>query len=153
MTDRRDELCLLFRVLNRVCALPLDQVSETMRPLPVEPLAGVSRPVRGVAILRGRPVPVVDVGWLLTSTPSHPTRFVSVKVAHRTIALAVDAVVGIRTIPSSSLQCLPPLLRDASAEAITSIGTLDADLLVMLDSARLVSETVWTALNAADALT
>ena len=54
-------LCLVFRVLTFHCALPLEHVSETMRPLPVEPIAGVISPVAGVAIIRGGPVPVVDV--------------------------------------------------------------------------------------------
>lgn len=145
---RQNELCLLCRVRNHVCALPLEHIAEVMRPLPVEKLPGVSRPVRGVAIIRGLPTPVVDIGWMVAAQPSDPTRFVSIKIGDRRVALAVDAVVGVRTIPLSSLRELPPLLRDASAEAITSIGRLDAELLVMLNSTRLVPETLWTALDA-----
>ena len=138
---------LICRVLNRLCALPLQHVIETMRPLPVEPLAGVPRPVTGVAIIRGAPVPVVDLAWVLAAEESHPGRFVTVDADGRRVALAVDAVVGVRAIPDGALHDLPPLLRGASVDAIATIGTLDAKLLVVLHSGRLVPEAVWTALE------
>src|SRR5687768_15491190 len=134
------DLSLICRVLNRVCALPLQHVVETMRPLPVEPLAGIARPVKGVSIIRGAAVPVVDLGWVLAAEDSHPTRFVTVNADGRRVALAVDAVVGVRAIPAGSLHALAPLLRDASSDAIAAIGTLDAELLLVLRSGRLVPD-------------
>ena len=141
-------LCLVFRVLTFHCALPLEHVSETMRPLPVEPIAGVISPVSGVAIIRGGPVPVVDVARLIAGRRSQPSRFVTVDVAARRVALAVDTVVGVRTIHTEALNELPPLLQDAPADVIAGIGTLDAELLVVLRCARLVPEPIWDALEA-----
>ena len=138
---------LICRVLNRLCALPLQHVIETMRPLPVEPLAGVLRPITGVAIIRGAPVPVVDLAWVLAAEESHPTRFVTVDADGRRVALAVDAVVGVRTMPAGDLHDLPPLLRDASADAVVAIGTLDAELLVLLNSGRIVPDMAWKTLD------
>jgi len=142
------DLALVCRVLTRLCALPLEHVSETMRPLAVEPLSGVPAPVVGVAIIRGAPLPVVDVACVLAGKESHPTRFVTVNVGARRVALAVDAVIGVRSIPTEALNDLPPLLKDANTDVIAAIGTLDAQLLVVLRSARLVPETVWSALEA-----
>lgn len=141
------EQSLICRVRNRLCALPLEHVVEIMRPLRVEPLAGVSRPVTGVAIIRGSAVPVVDLAWMLAAEESHATRFVTVHAGSRRVALAVDAVVGVRTIPIGSMHELPPLLAEASSEGIAAIGTLDAQLLVVLRSGRLVPESVWLALE------
>ena len=45
----------------RACAIPLDYVAETMRPLPIEPVAGTPGFVRGVSVIRGAPTPVVDL--------------------------------------------------------------------------------------------
>ena len=143
-----DGLSLICRVLNRVCALPLQHVIETMRPLAIEALAGVPRPVSGVAIIRGAPMPVVDLAWLLAGEESHPARFVTLNADGRPVALAVDAVVGVRVIPTGSVYDLPPLLRDANADAIAAIGTLDAELLMVLRGGRLVPETVWNVLDA-----
>jgi len=52
----------------------------------------------------------------------------------------------VRTIPSASVNDLPPLVRDASIEAIATIGTLDAELLVVLGDGRLLPESLWDAI-------
>jgi purine-binding chemotaxis protein CheW len=140
--------CLLCRIGSRVCALPLRHVSETMRPLPIEPLAGMPPFVRGLSIIRGAPTPVVDGTRLVGGTDQEQTsRFVTVKVGERRVALAVDAVIGVRTLPAHSLEALPPLLREGSQDFVSAIGTLDSDLLLMLRSARLVPESVWAAID------
>jgi purine-binding chemotaxis protein CheW len=93
-------------------------------------------------------VPVLDLACLLAGTESHPTRFVTVNIGARRVALAVDMIVGVRTIPTDALSELPPLLADANTDLIAAIGTLDAQLLVVLRSARLLPESVWSALAA-----
>jgi purine-binding chemotaxis protein CheW len=146
--ERRESL-LLCRVGDLLCALPLEHVEEAMRPLPVEAIAGVPDFVRGLAVVRGVPIPVVDAATLLSGDASHPTRFVTVKSGSRRIALAVDAVVGVREIPRGSLDALPLLFQNAAAlDAISAVGTLDADLLLVLRSTRLIPEECWAALDA-----
>ena len=149
---KRDEsrLSLLCRVGTRLCALPLAQVNETMRPMPVEALPGAPGCVVGVSIIRGGPVPVVDLGTLLGADPSRGGRLVTLRVGDRMVALSVDAVLGVRAIAGESLGDLPPLLRDARGDGVSSIGALDAELLVLLDSARLLPDAVWTALEDAE---
>jgi purine-binding chemotaxis protein CheW len=127
--------------------LPLTHVEETMRVLPVEPLAGLPPFVRGVSVIRGAAVPVVDAASLLGVGESRPTRFVTVKADDRRVALAFDAVLGVRAITDESLQELPPLLRDARSEVISAIGILDTALLVVLRSAHLVPDAVWATLE------
>jgi purine-binding chemotaxis protein CheW len=139
-------MSLLFRVCARLCALPLAHVVETMRPLPIEPMTGAPSCVRGLAIVRGAPLPVVDLAELLHEEarpasdrpPESSARFVTVKVAGRAIALAVDAVVGVRALARERFGDLPPLLENVRTEGIASIGILDAELLLVLRSARLV---------------
>jgi purine-binding chemotaxis protein CheW len=145
--NRHDDLALICRVPAHACALPLTHVEETMRVLPVEPLAGLPHFVRGLTVIRGAAVPVVDAASLLGAQDSRPTRLVTVKAADRRVALAFDAVLGVREVPVGSLQELPPLLRDASAEVISAIGILDTALLLVLRSSHLVPENVWAALN------
>lgn len=136
---------LLLRVRGRLCALPLEHVVETMRPLPVRPVADTPPFVTGVSVIRGAAVPVVDVARLLNpsadprdSTPRGAARFVTVRTADRTVALDVDAVVGVRRLPAGALGELPPLLRDAGSDAVAAIGTLDAELILVLRAARLL---------------
>jgi purine-binding chemotaxis protein CheW len=128
---------LLCRAGSNFCALPLDRVAEIMRALPIEPVAGAPRYVCGLSIIRRTPAPIVDIGLLLGGQPTRAGRLIAIRVGSRTVALAVDAVIGIRTIVTAGE--LPPLLREAS-EAIAAIGTLDAALLFFLRTARIVPE-------------
>ena len=130
---------LLCRVRTWICALPIGDLVETMRPLPIEPLAGAPRFVRGVSIIRGEPVPVIDGGMLLAGEPlASPGRLVTLRIGARSVALAVDEVIGVRTMSAATE--LPPLLQRAGADVVTAIGALDAELLVVLRTARLVPE-------------
>jgi purine-binding chemotaxis protein CheW len=152
-------LALICRVRDRLCGLPLGPVVETMRPLPVRSLvagaaASIAAPfVMGVAMIRGAATPVVDVGALLgAGDAAAPTRFVTVRSGARRVALSVESVLGVRELPASSLRELPPLLRDASADVVAAVGTLDAELLVVLRTARLLPESLWAAVATAGAV-
>jgi purine-binding chemotaxis protein CheW len=135
---------LVCRVGARCCALPLDQVVETMRPLPVEALPDAPPFVRGMSMIRGVPVPVVDAGALLQAVdPPPPTRFIAMRVGRRQVALAVGEVLGVRDVPAASLRALPPLLSEAGGGVVAAVGTLDSMFLVVLQSARLVPDATW----------
>src|SRR6266851_8140378 len=136
MSNAQQRLSLLCRVGVHLCALPLEHVVETMRHLPVEFVGGAPEFVSGLSIIRGVPLPVVDTGSLLGEKGSPHTRFVIVKAGSHLVALAVDEVLGLRAIPADSLQELPPLLGNARAELIVSIGAIDSQLLLVLRTAR-----------------
>jgi purine-binding chemotaxis protein CheW len=150
---------LLCRIGSRIGALALKDVRETMRPLPIEPLPGMPPFVLGVAIVRGFPAPVVDAVRLLKPLASPPppmisspsARFVSLKLGERTAVLAVDAVLDIRPLAAGIAADIPPLLRETGAEQMAVIGALDAQLLFVLEAARLVPEPVWSAIKASEA--
>jgi purine-binding chemotaxis protein CheW len=142
---------LVVRVHTGLAALSLSEVLEIMRPLPVEPVAGMPASVLGLSVIRGKPVPVVHLGTLLGSAgPADPTRFVTIRVAGRRVALAVDEVLGVRTLDPAAFDRLPPLLRDAQGDAIEAIGALDRHLLVVLNGARVLSEEISSALGASE---
>jgi chemotaxis signal transduction protein len=116
--------------------LPLSSVAETMRPLPIDAgSSGVSF-VTGNSTIRGAAGPVIDLGLLLAGRQSDGRRWVTLKPGPPFAALAVDAVLGVRTIADDELARLPALLPEA--------GTLDA-------LAR-VSDAAFSALSAAKRL-
>src|SRR6478736_195518 len=132
---------VLCQVGAVVCALPLEHVLETLRPLPVEALAGTARFIDGVSIIRGSPVPVVDLARLLGNvTAEVRTRLVVVRVGERSAALSVERVLGVRSLDSSTVSELPPLLAGASSEVISAIGSLDARLLLVLETSRVLPD-------------
>ena len=141
MVDR----ALICRVQRMLCALPLRDVIETLRPLPIEPLAGAPSYVCGLSMLRGAPVPVVDLGLLLGVEQVRATRLVALRVGARTVAAAVGAVLGVRTLDGDG--SLPPLLKEAGHGVIQALGSLDRELLLVLEGARLVPEAVYAQLE------
>lgn len=127
----------------RRCALPIGRVIETMRPLPIEVVAGAPPFVLGVALVRGAPTPVIDLGAMLGGAASPaPRRFVTVDAGGRQVALAVDEVVGVRQLDPQASAGLPPLLAEAAAGTLETLGRLDAGLLAVLRAGQLVPEGV-----------
>jgi purine-binding chemotaxis protein CheW len=139
---------LLVRAGARVCAVPVAAVIETMRPLPVAPVAGAPAFVRGVAIVRGEPVPVVELGTFLgAEAGATPARFVTVRAGARAVALAVEAVVGVAALDARDAPRMP-LLADACAGAIEALRARDGELVVVLRATRLVPDDVLRGLDA-----
>jgi purine-binding chemotaxis protein CheW len=148
-SDTRDAVpFLICRCATYWCALPLVSVVETMRLPPINPLAAMPPFMLGVSIIRGAPVPIVDAARLVgAATPSAPHRVVTMKAGDRRVALAVDAVVGVRAMPAASLDQMPPLLRAVGEEIVSAISTLDTQLLLVLEGARTVPDSVWEAID------
>jgi purine-binding chemotaxis protein CheW len=135
-------LAIVARVGARLCAVPLAHARETMRMLPIEPLADAPPFVLGLAIIRGEPVPVIDLGALVGGGGARG-RLIALRVGERSVALAVDAVVGVQPIDGATLAAAPPIAQIAHAEVIEAIGVLDAQLLLVLRASRLLSEDDW----------
>ena len=131
---------------NRVCAVPLTHVIETMRQLPIEPLAGVPAFVRGACIIRGKATPVVDCCAIMGMRSFDEDRFVTIRVGEKQVALSVGAVLGVREIESSSAAGVSRLLQGVSNDLIETIGTLDGEFLMVLRSCWKLPDAVWHAL-------
>lgn len=137
---------LLVRAAERNCALDISCVIETMRPLPVVPVAGAPPFVCGLSIIRGTPIPVVALPLLFGSHAGSITRFVMVRTGARRIALAVEKVLGVFEHSSASLSQMPSLLQDATENVVEAIGRTDSELLLVLNLSRLVPDDVFPSL-------
>lgn len=128
---------LCVRAASFTCALPLHDVMETLRPLPVQPLRGAPSYVVGLALVRGQPSVVVDASLLLGGGVGTPaTRFVSLRTPGQPVVLAVEAVLGIRLVDLDSMQPMPRGLGTHSASR--ALGALDQNLVLSLDVHRLM---------------
>lgn len=122
-----------------------------MRPLAIEAVTGTPTFIVGVSVIRGAPVPIVDLGALLVDGKHSATygRFVTLKVGERTFAVGVDRVLGLRRLDSAQLEALPPILRDVRSDCIAAIGRLDEQLLVVLRATRIVPDDFWSSFSVA----
>jgi purine-binding chemotaxis protein CheW len=132
-----------------LCAIALEHVRETMRPLPTVRLGGAPPFVQGVAVIRGQPTPVVDLGRLLGGEGEAASgRWLTVRAGERSVALAVESVVGVRDLSELPVSPPSPLLGELAAARVAALGALDSELLLVLAGARWVPATVWDAVAA-----
>jgi purine-binding chemotaxis protein CheW len=136
---------LVFRAGTLLCALPLDEVVEIMRPLAVQPLAGTPPYVRGVTIMRGVPTPVIDVARLVGGEHADPERFLAVRTDHGPVAFATGPIVGIRGAAPGGPAAHPALLPGASSRLVAGVAMIDTEPLLLLHSMRAVPADVWAA--------
>ncbi|WP_432825045.1 chemotaxis protein CheW [Dactylosporangium sp. CA-092794] len=118
---------LIFGVGRVLCALPLANVVETVRPLPVQPVASGGGALLGVAVIRGAAVPVVDTARLLGDPAARPTRFVTTATGHGTVAFATGDVVGVRAVAPDPVGRSP-----AAGSLVVGVGVLDGRPLLFL---------------------
>ena len=137
---------LVVSVGARACALPLQDVGETMRALPVESFAGMPSFVLGLSIIRGAPTPVVNLGALVGSPRGSHGRMVTLRSGERPFAIAVESVLGVRWLDRSLLQTSLALFHECSSDLVEAIGTLDAKLLLLLRAGWVLPNEVWLAL-------
>lgn len=124
---------LLLRAGERACALPLANVVEIMRPLPIERIDGAPPFVLGTSIVRGVLSPVVDLARLIgASSVVSAKRFVSVSLEGEITSLAVNEVRGVSTFERETFGALPSVLRDLTTDVVEAARSLDARLLILL---------------------
>ncbi|WP_051799555.1 chemotaxis protein CheW [Catenuloplanes japonicus] len=119
------DLSLIFRAGTMLCALPLHVIVEIMRPLPIQPLAGSPHYVRGVSVVRGLAIPVLDLGRLLGDFDTAAERFITTKSGG---VLAIGAVLGVRDVRPEAGREAPSV-----GGVVTAVGVLDAEPLMFLD--------------------
>lgn len=142
---------LLCRSRSRLCALPLQHVRETMRALPLDSVPNMPAFMLGVSVIRGQAVPVLDLASLTgAGATACAARYISIDLDRRQVALAVDEVIGVRSLAGAALDQVPPLLGAADAGVLAALTTLDAELLLVLQTGVLVPDALWPLLAAQD---
>lgn len=136
---------LVFRAGSLLCALRLEDVVETMRPLATHPLTGTPPYVSGICIMRGLPTPVVDVSRLLGGGDAEVTRFVAVRTERSPVAFATGTIFGVRPVAAEPAARHAALLGEGPARLVAAVGTIDAEPVLLLQSMRLVPDGVWAA--------
>ena len=121
---------LLIRDSGDRYGLPIEEVVEVVDDAKAETVPGAQQAVRGIAIIRGRTVPVVHLGALLTgcSPPNECARTVVVaRCGNRRVAFEVDdADAVVREAPVS----VPP---EARLPWISGVARHSEELIPILD--------------------
>lgn len=150
MSESPQHSYLLVRSRAWLCALPLAEVVETLRTLPLQPVAGAPPFVRGLSLVRGELVPVVDLALLLGGERGAAAgRLVLVRAGEHRLALAVDEV--LRVAPLAVGAKVAPLVSQALPEQVAALAVLDGAALAVLQSTHLLSQEEWASLTSSTA--
>lgn len=131
-------MALIVETGGRLVALPLDDVAETLRPLPIESIPELPPFLLGYSCIRGEITPVVDLSLLISGERSEGIgRFVIVRCTDQLLALALTQVLGVFAIDdrqldqSRELKILP--------DFVQAMSMLNSRFLWVLRCCRLVS--------------
>ncbi len=120
--------------------------------LKVQEIRGYERPtaianapvfIKGVINLRGVIVPILDLRIrfrLGEAVYDEFTVVIILNVAHRMVGVVVDAVSDVVTLAADAIRPSPQFASSVfDAQYITGLGTLDGQMLILLDIERLIT--------------
>jgi purine-binding chemotaxis protein CheW len=130
---------VVFLLGDQRYALPIEAVQEIQQIVAMNEMPDSTPGVVGMINLRGAVIPAVDVRLLLGMEPRGyglQTPMVIAKVSGGLVALLVDEVEDVATLPEGCLQ--PPDGIYEMADRLIGVCRLDAGLIFLLDPDRLI---------------
>ncbi len=140
---------LIFELAGQRYGLPVSDVREIVRAVPLVLLPGAPGIVEGVINVRGSVVPVLDVRRRFRLPPrplQHTDHLVIARLAGRPVALRVDRAVGLARLAATDVEDLPDLSTTTHA---SRIAKLPGDLVLIQDLRALLSQAESAALDQA----
>jgi purine-binding chemotaxis protein CheW len=127
----RENRCIAVRIRDGLYGLMVEEVQEVIGMRPVTKVFHSADAIFGVTSLRGEVLPVIDVGVLLGGLPaeaaSQSARIVVVREPgerRRRAGLLIDALGGLRELPSGGLLEVPSTASEAVRDLVVGvIGT------------------------------
>jgi purine-binding chemotaxis protein CheW len=136
---------VLFRISAEEYGLPIEKVSSNIRYEPSTRVPRAPASVEGVINLRGRVIPVVNLGKRLFDSefaPSPHSRIVVAEGEGGSVGLAVDAANEVATVDVGEV--MPPpqtALSTETAEAFEGVVHYQGRLVILLDLDRALPRT------------
>jgi purine-binding chemotaxis protein CheW len=122
---------VVFSLGEEEYALPITQVQEIVRFTEPRAVASGVAWIRGVISLRGKILPVFDLGARLglVCEPASDTEIVIVETAEGIAGVIVDAVEEVRTVAADQLESVPV----AGSDLIDTIAKVEDRLIILLN--------------------
>lgn len=136
-TQQMTQQLVVFALGDEEYALPIQQVQEIIRYSEPRAVSSAEPWIRGVISLRGKIVPVFDLGLRLGlhAEPAQDQKIVIVETDNGTAGVIVDEVEEVLTVDAGQLEEVP----GAGSDAIDAIAKIDDRLVVLLTPDRLLA--------------
>jgi purine-binding chemotaxis protein CheW len=135
-TAVREKQVVLFELGSETYGLDISAVHEIIRMQPITKVPKAPSFVEGVINLRGKVIPVVDMGRrfdLENAQRSKTSRIVVVSNEGTTIGIIVDAVTEVMRIPDDSIEPVSDIITAANSHYLLGIAKLKDKMVILLD--------------------
>jgi len=134
---------VVFKIGKEEFGVPIGEVKEIVRLIPVTPVPRAPDFVEGVVNLRGQILAIIDLAKKLKLTPSprsDKNRIVVIEFEDNIIGMIVDEVLEVLRLASDNIDNTPELIStEIHEEYLKGIGKLGDRLLILIDLARVFS--------------
>jgi len=142
--DKFQEIQLvIFKIGNEEFGVPISQVREIVRLIPITPVPHAPDFIEGVVNLRGKIVAVIDLARRLklkAAMRSDTARIIVVEVEEDTVGMIVDEVTEVLRITQENIEQTPELIAaEIHQKYIKGVGKLGERLIILIDLLRIFS--------------
>ena len=131
-----------FYVGDGYFGIPVEQVQEIVRPLPITPVPLAPKVVRGLINLRGQILTAIDLRFRLgLGEPGDPAKLMNVVVRtdESPVSFLVDEIGEVLHVDDDSFESPPETLQGDMRELIGGAYKLEGKLLLSLSTERTVN--------------
>ena len=122
----QDVQMLVFKVQEEQFAIPLTEIQEIMKVLPLTPVPHAPPAIHGIMNVRSKVVTAIDMATVLgiSNASSKPEHMILAAFEKNLYALLVDTVVGVVRTSSDHLRTTPDLFAEKSAATYVSAALM-----------------------------
>src|SRR3974390_3746832 len=129
-----------FRIGNETYGVRIASVREIVRVPEITAVPNAPDMIEGVTKLRGKIIPVMDLGKRFANNSDQPdkkNRILVVELDNKLLGLIVSSASEVLKIPPSDIESPASVFGEGESSYVTGVGKLKGRLIILLDIARL----------------
>jgi purine-binding chemotaxis protein CheW len=141
-TMTAEKQMVLFELGTETYGLDISAVHEIIRMQPITKVPKAPFYVEGVINLRGRVIPVIDIGKRFgfeKTENDKNNRIVVINVQDTTLGIIVDAVTEVIRVPEDSIDPVSDIVTAGESDYLQGIAKIGDKMIILLDLDKLLS--------------
>jgi purine-binding chemotaxis protein CheW len=138
---KSEEQIVVFNLHNQAYGVNIASVLEIIRVETVTRVPGTPPFIEGIINLRGKVVPVMDLGKRFGLSPvevSNSTRVIIVEAGGVSMGITVDSVSEVLRVQGTGIEPVPSIISGVSVEAFRGIALVGEKMITLLDMDKLL---------------